>query len=277
MENADYLRGRVAWVTGSARGIGRAIARELAAAGCKIVLHGRSRTGLQSSGEGTDIETAGRELAAECGAEVMTVCGDLSDENAVACCYGEIVGKFGKPEILVCNAGGTSAPQDIKQFDRNSASSFELPSFNFVMNNNILPTILCCRAAVPAMRENGWGRIVTIGSIAGCGGHKTGGKAFLSYSIAKNSIHQYTRCLAAELRHDGIPVNCVIPGNINTPVTRLKFGGDREKPQENLSRLEHVGIPEDIARTVAFLCGQGGEYITGQCLRVDGGEQLSPC
>ena len=69
----------------------------------------------------------------------------------------------------------------------------------------------------------------------------------------------------------------MIPGNINTPTTRLRFGGDRAEPVAGLSRLEHVGKPEDIARLVLFLCGPGGEYISGQCIRVDGGEQLFPC
>ena len=95
--------------------------------------------------------------------------------------------------------------------------------------------------------------------------------------MAKSTIHQYTRLLAKKLRHDGIPVNCIIPGNINTPSTRIRFGGDREKPVEGLSRLEHVGKPEDIAHLAVFLCGPGGEYISGQLIRVDGAEQLSPC
>ena len=90
-------------------------------------------------------------------------------------------------------------------------------------------------------------------------------------------MQHYTRLLAAKLRHAGIPVNCIIPGNINTASTRIRFGGDREMPVEGLSRLEHVGTADDIAQLACFLCGPGGEYISGQLIRVDGGEQLWPC
>ena len=115
-----------------------------------------------------------------------------------------------------------------------------------------------------------------IGSIAGCGGWKTGG-ALAAYPLAKSAIHEYARCLAAHTRHSGVRVNCVIPGNINTPRTRAVYGGDRAVPLPGLSPLEHVGKPEDIASLVHFLCSEGGRYISGQCIRVDGGEQLSPC
>ena len=90
-------------------------------------------------------------------------------------------------------------------------------------------------------------------------------------------VHEYTRCLAAYVRHAGVRVNCVIPGNINTPRTRELYGGDRITPTPGLSSLEHVGTPEDIASLVLFLCSEGGRYISGQCIRVDGGEQLFPC
>ena len=120
------------------------------------------------------------------------------------------------------------------------------------------------------------GSVVLIGSIAGCGGWKTGG-ALAAYPLAKSAIHEYARCLAAHTRHSGVRVNCVIPGNINTPRTRAVYGGDRAVPLPGLSPLEHVGKPEDIASLVHFLCSEGGRYISGQCIRVDGGEQLSPC
>lgn len=127
------------------------------------------------------------------------------------------------------------------------------------------------------MRRNRRGRILTVGSIAACGGIKTKGAHHVPYAIGKAAVQEYTRLLAAQLRHDGIPVNCIIPGNINTPSARLRFGGDRETPREGLSRLEHVGKPEDVAALALFLCGPGGEYISGQLIRVDGGEQTWPC
>lgn len=275
------LDGKTAWVTGSSRGLGRAIAEALAEAGCRVAVHGRNRTNLRSSGEGDDLQDVARAMAERHGVEAMAVCGELTDENEVRRCADEIRARFGRVDILVANAGGTNLtggeikPGDVGRRDR--ASDFCLDQFRRMIDLNLLPTALCCRECVGDMRAAGWGRIVAIGSIAGCGGHKTGGRSHAAYSLAKAAVHQYARILAAELRPDGIPVNCLVAGNINTPSTRLRYGGDREDPKPGLSRLEHVGVPDDIARTALFLCGPGGEYISGQCLRVDGGEQLSPC
>ena len=263
------LQGKIAWVTGSSRGIGRCIAEMLAAEGCDVAISGRNQTNLQSSGEGTSVDDVAAQIARTHGVRCVAVCGELSREEEVARCADEVRRALGPIDILVCAAGGPG--------DDGSASVFDAGHLHASIDRNLLTTMLCCRAAVPDMRERGAGRIVTIGSIAGCGGNKTGGVAYSAYSVAKSAIHQYTRILAAELRHDGIPVNCIVPGDINTPTMRIRFGGDRASPIPGLSRLEHVGTPEDIARLAVFLCGPGGEYISGQVIRVDGGQQLSPC
>ena len=273
-----YYQGKTAWVTGSSRGLGRCIAEMLAEAGCNVVISGRNQTNLQSSGEGNSVDEAAAEIAAKYGVRCIAVCGELSDEDTVKRCIGEIHAKIGPVDYLVCAAGGGNIGTALKtSMPKDSASDFDPVSVKARFDHNLFSTMLCCRAVIPDMCASGFGRIITVGSIAGCGGNKTGGGGFAAYSVAKSAVHQYTRLLAAKLRHDGIPVNCIIPGNINTPSTRIRFGGDREKPVEGLSRLEHVGKPEDIARLAVFLCGPGGEYISGQLFRVDGGEQLSPC
>ena len=276
----DYLQGKVAWVTGSSRGIGRAIAEGLASAGCKVAIHGRNRTNLRTSGEGDDLGLVAKEMAAKYGTDVISVCGDLTDDKVASQCAEEVTRQLGGLDILVCVAGGANWTGGLVMPNEEAsgrASDFDVGLFHRRLDNNLNPTLFSCRAAIPHMRAKGWGRILTVGSIAACGGNKTGGTHHVPYAIAKSAIHEYTRCLAAELRHDGIPVNCLIPGNINTPSTRIRFGGDRETPMEGLSRLEHVGRPEDLAQLAVFLCGPGGEYISGECIRVDGGEQLSPC
>ncbi len=276
--NPEY-QGKTVWVTGSSRGIGRGIARAFADSGCSVALHGRTFTNLRNSGEGNDLRNVAENMSAETGSPVRAFQGNLSDESDVRRCAEEIRSAFGKIDFLVCCAGGVSLHGEIAPgaMPHDGAFDFSPEQTTSMFQINLLPTMLCCRETVPEMISNGFGRIVTIGSIAGCGGHKTGGANHAGYSLAKSAVHQYTRLLAARLRHDGIPVNCIIPGNINTPTTRMRYGGDREHPLDGFSRLEHVGTPEDIARLAVFLCGPGGEYISGQCIRVDGGEQLSPC
>ena len=273
-----YYKGKNAWVTGSSRGLGRCIAEKLAEAGCNVIISGRNQTNLRSSGEGNSVDEAAEEIARKYGVRCIAVCGNFSIEADVDRCVGEIHEKMGRIDFLVCAAGGGNVGTALKmELPQDYASDFDLTSVQATIGHNLIPTMLCCRAAVPDMRAGGFGRIVTVGSIAGCGGNKNGKDGFAAYSVAKSAIHQYTRLLAGKLRHDGIPVNCIIPGNINTPTTRIRFGGDREKPLDGLSRLEHVGKPDDIAHLAVFLCGPGGEYISGQLIRVDGGEQLSPC
>lgn len=268
---------KTAWITGSSRGIGRAIAEAFAAEGHNVVLHGRNRTNLAQTGEGNDLEEVAKEMAEKYGTEVLAVCGDLTKEEDVRRSVKEIHGRFGKIDFLICNAGGGNLTgTDDPKTQRGTCLDFDLDSWKKRIDLQLLPTILCCREIAPGMAERGFGRIVTIGSIAACGGNKTMGTN-APYATAKAAVQQYTRCLAGSLRHANIPVNCVVPGNINTPYTKAAFGGNRITPVPGTSRLEQVGRPEDIAALVLFLCGKGGEYISGQLIRVDGGEQLYPC
>ena len=280
MQKNAYYENKVAWITGSARGIGRAIAEHLAALGCNVVISGRSQHNLRTSGEGDSVDAVAAAISKKYGVKTIAVCGSLTDEAVVRSSVETIHEKLGAIDYLVCNAGGGNTAPDgslSKSSPIRSAYEFELGDVEKIMDHNILPTLLCCREVVPEMVARGSGKIITIGSIAGCGAQKNKGDSFSFYSLSKNGIQQYTRLLAAKLRHAGIPVNCIIPGNINTASTRLRFGGDRETPVEGLSRLEHVGTADDIARLACFLCGPGGEYISGQLIRVDGGEQLWPC
>ncbi|MDX9981705.1 MAG: SDR family oxidoreductase [Lentisphaeria bacterium] len=276
------LCGQTAWVTGSSRGIGRAIAEALAAAGAQVALHGAHRDYARLTGEGGTIDETAGDMATRTGSEVFPVVGDLTCETEVRRLAGDIRARWGRIDLLVCCAGGGESASGIADgrgghVDRNDCLNVDLTDFRTILDRNLLTAVLCCREVAPEMIGRRAGRIVTIGSIAGCLGWPGGGGA--AYSTAKAALHEYTRCLAEQLRPHNIPVNCVVPGHINTAKTKAAYGGDRCKSaaEAGHSRLQHVGLPEDIATLVRFLCGPGGDYISGQLLRVDGGCQTFPC
>jgi 3-oxoacyl-[acyl-carrier protein] reductase len=274
---ASHLQGKSAWVTGSSRGIGRAIAVALAGAGCNVAIHGHNQSNLRTSGEGDSLDSVAAEMSRRSGSRVIAVCGELTRPEEVRRCAEEIRAAFGGIDILVCNAGGSNLTGELDFGGIADGAADFAPESLAKVNHNLLPTLFCCRECAPEMRRHGAGRIITIGSIAACGGSKTGGRHHVPYAVGKAAVQEYSRLLAAQLRHDNIPVNCIIPGNIDSPSTRLRFRGGRENPREGLSRLEQLGKPEDNAALALFLCGPGGEYISGQLIRVDGGEQTWPC
>src|SRR5437870_465396 len=136
------------------------------------------------------------------------------------------------------------------------------------MDRNLLSCILCCREVAPEMMARKGGRIITIGSIAGTFGRDDGA----IYSVAKAAVHEYTRCLATQLRSDNVTVNCVAPGG--TVTNRFLVIHDIE--QQKLIQegtLDRYGRPHEIASVVAFLASDAARFISGQVIRVDGGSQ----
>ena len=206
------------------------------------MLHGRNPTNLAQTGEGNNLEEVAAEMAKRHGTNVIALCGDLTKEEEVREIVGNIQEHFGSINFLICNAGGgnVSGTDDPKTV-RGTCLEFDLADWKKRIDLQLLPTVLCCREVAPLMAKHGFGRIVTIGSIAACGGNKTMGSN-APYSAAKAA-----------------------------------YGGERITSDPGKSRLEQIGKPEDIASLVLFLCGPGGEYISGQLIRVDGGKQLYPC
>ena len=217
------------------------------------------------------------DIAVSCGGETMAVWGDVTREADVARIAQEVRARWNRIDILVCcaggdiGAGGTAVGKGGRPKD-DDCLAINLDDLQSVMDRNLLGTILCCREVAPEMRARNSGRIITIGSIAGCYGRPTGS----IYAVAKAAVHEYTRCLAAQLRSDNIPVNCVAPGGTVTERFLRIHEIDDEKLIET-GTLERYGRPEEVASVVGFLCTDESRFISGQVIRVDGGGQTFPC
>jgi NAD(P)-dependent dehydrogenase (short-subunit alcohol dehydrogenase family) len=242
------LDGKVAIVTGGAKGIGRAIADRLAADGARIVV--------------ADLAGAHDAAGAYDGGVGLTV--DVSSEDDVARMASDTLEQCGSIDILVNNAG-LYAQLAMRPFDQIPAEEWRQ-----VMDVNVLSMFLTCRAVVPHMRERGGGRIVNISS----GTPFRGVPFVLHYVTSKGAIVAFTRALAKELGGDDILVNCVAPGFTMSE-------GVQEHP-EVIEALRDVSVsartikrdqvPEDIVGAVAFFCGPESTFVTGQTMVIDGGQ-----
>jgi 3-oxoacyl-[acyl-carrier protein] reductase len=271
-----FLQGRVAWVTGSSRGMGRVIAAHLASLGASVAIHGTTPTSCRAFGEANSLQEVADAIAAEHRAEVLAVCGDLSKEAEVQGAAREIRARFGQINILVNCAGGdigaqgTSAPNAGKPA-QNDAVTVSYQDLTSVLDRNLMTCILCCREVAPEMMARKAGHIVNIGSIAGLQGLAQSA----IYATAKAAVHEYTRCLGVLLRPYNVYANAIAPGDTFTQ----RFAHSRPLEQERMVQdgtLERYGWPIEIARTVEFLVSPASSYITGQVLRVDGGKQCWP-
>ncbi|HEX9975643.1 MAG TPA: SDR family NAD(P)-dependent oxidoreductase [Dehalococcoidales bacterium] len=250
------LKGKVALITGSSRGIGRAIASAFLAEGAKVIITGRERTSLNRTH---------KELADKYGeASVGSFQGDMTQADAIAKCLDMGIKRFGKIDILVANVGTGKSPPGLEA-DRDE--------WERILNLNLLGSAEVVKAIVPVMKRNGSGSIVFISSIAG----RESSAAPLNYSAAKAALLSLSKNLSHMLAESNIRVNVVAPGNI-------KFEGGRweeiirEKPdimEEYIKKsvpLQRFGQPEEVADAVVFLASERASFITGACLVVDGGE-----
>lgn len=228
------LDGRVALVTGAASGIGLATARRLAKDGARVYTVDRSG----------DVDHRG----------------DVTETGISERLISEILERHGRLDILVPCAGVTG----FHTLEDHTDEFWEL-----VMSVNVTAVFRLIRAAVPALRQSGHGRVITIGSTTGA----FGGAGLVAYGTSKHAVVGLTRHIACELGPDAITVNCVMPGAVETPMTAPAFA---EMPEfkhywEKKAPLGRIAQPEDIGDVIAFLASDDARFMTGQAFFIDGG------
>jgi 3-oxoacyl-[acyl-carrier protein] reductase len=270
------LAGQIAWVTGSSRGLGRVMAEHLGRLGADLAVHGTTQASARAFGEAESLDQVARDVAASTGRRVLPVAADLTRPDEVGGAVARIRAEFGRIDVLVNNAGGDIGPAGATgpgggRPPINDGVFIALADVRAVIDRNLLSCILACREVVPEMIERRAGRVVNLGSVAGLSGRAEG----VIYATAKAAVHEYTRCLAVQLRPYNVTVNCVAPGGTMTP-RFVATGQARPGVLEKVGTLEGYGRPEDIASAVAYFVTEAGRHVSGQILRVDGGDQTWP-
>ncbi len=242
------LAGKIALITGSGQGIGRATAQRLAQSGADIVINYRSNADTASEAQAS-IEALGRRCVA--------IQADVSQEEDVTRLFAEAHAKLGPIAILVNNAG-TTRDKLILQMS--------LTDFEHVLQTNLRSAFLCTKAALRNMMRARWGRIVNVTSVAGLLGNA--GQA--NYSASKAAIIALTISTAREMASRNITANAIAPGFVPTELTSTLTEQQR-KTMLDVTPLGRPGTPEEIATAINFFCSPEASYITGQILCVDGG------
>ncbi len=242
------LTDRVAIVTGSARGIGQAIALKLAEVGATVVVN--------DIGEPEPLESVATEIRA-LNRQSLAVIADVSSPDDVTRLVETAANTYGRIDILVNNAGVTRDQLVMRMSDED---------WDTVLNIDLKSAFLCTRAVLRQMLKQRWGRIISIASVVGLIGNA--GQA--NYASAKAGVIAFTRSIAKEVGSRGITANAVAPGFIDTKMTQQLDEKQRQELQQRIP-LGYIGSPRDVAEAVAFLASEEARYITGQVLNVDGG------
>ena len=241
---------KVAFITGSGRGIGRQIALTLAAKNITTI--------VSDVNDANAIETVS--LIEQAGGEAIAVYCDVTKLGSVEEAVQEAVSKLGRIDILVNNAGWDK----IEPFLKSEPSTWET-----ILNINLLGQIHTCKTVLPLMIENGYGKIVNISSDSG----RVGSSGEAVYSAAKGGVIAFTKTLAREMARHKININSIAPGPADTPLFK-EIGEYNAGIAEALIKaipFRRLAQPEDIANAVAFLSSEEANYITGQVLSVNGG------
>ena len=254
MTNETETTRRAALVTGSSRGIGRAVAQELARAGYDVCVNCSSEQGLPAARELADA------LAADCGVRTLAVAANVADAQEAAALVDAACQEFGRVDVLVNNAGITRDGLIARMKEED---------FDAVVGVNLKGTFNCCKAAAQRMMKQRFGRIVNMSSVVGVAGNA--GQA--NYAASKAGVIGLTKSLARELASRNVTANAVAPGFITTDMTAALSDKQREAMTERIA-ARRLGAPEDVAALVRFLASDEAGYITGQVICVDGGMSL---
>lgn len=244
------LTGKVAIVTGGNGGIGLGMARGLAEAGASVVVAGRNAT---------KSEKAVKELAG-LGAKAAAIAVDVVNEDSCRALVNGTVEQFGRLDILVNNAGMNN---------RKAPEAYTLAEWMEVVNTNLTSAFLCSHAAYPEMKRAGGGKIINIGSMTSIFGVPFA----LPYAAAKGGIVQFSRTLATAWAKDNIQVNAVLPGWIDTDLTKTARQQVQGLHERVVARTPagRWGTPDDFSGIAAFLASGASDFLTGTAIPVDGG------
>ncbi|HEY7898597.1 MAG: SDR family oxidoreductase [Gemmatimonadales bacterium] len=253
------IRGKIALVAASSRGLGRAVAEELAAEGASLVLCARTKSAL---------DTTAASIRESTGARVVAVTADVSDPAAIQRVWSTAQSEFGRVDILVTNAGGPPAGP----FESHSPAAW-----SDALRLNFESVVNLTRAVLPGMKERRWGRIINITSIAV---KQPVDNLILSNSV-RAAVTGFARTLANEVARDGVTVNCVMPGyTLTDRIAELAASNAKLRETtvdainaawESQIPMGRLGTPREFAAMVAFLASERASYTTGASIPVDGG------
>jgi len=253
------LKDKAALVAAASRGLGKAVAWELAREGARVAVCARGEDALR---------TAATEIAMKTGAEVFAVPADVTKPDDIGRLVAGVQERFGQIDILVANAGGPPI---------GTFADFDDAAWEAALNLNLLSTVRLCRAVLPGMRTRGWGRIVTITSVT----VKQPMDGFVLSTAARSAVAGMAKTLANEYAAEGITVNNVCPGYTLTDRVERLAEARAEKLGKTVPEIiegfaaeipaSRLGKPEEIAAVVTFLASERAAYITGATIQIDGG------
>ena len=248
------LTGKVCVITGSTKGIGRAIAEQMAKAGARVVVSSRDQ------GRCREVATAIKDA----GGKAIALPCNIGHKDQLQALVDGTIAEWGQIDVLVCNAAVNPYFGPLRDIPDDA--------FQAIMQRNVQSNLWLCNMALPQMAERKDGAVIIISSIAGMRGETMLG----AYGISKAADFQLARTLAVEWGHGNIRVNCIAPGLIRTDFARALW--ENPKLLERVTRgtpLGRIGEPDDIAGAALFLASPAGSFITGQTLTVDGGVTIT--